>query len=569
MKLKQLAAALLSAGIAAMSLTGCFGVELGDGRAETPEAADPCRVGVYSPVTGDYLFTGAWGDSGGDRDIRSLIYGGETVSVMAEDTFIQNASVISSMEISDGPDGSRTYTFTLVGGLCYSDGSPLTAGDYVFSVLLQASPEFGELAGDHSAYQALEGYDAYASGETDVFSGVRWLSDRVFSLTIDADWLPYHQEMLLAQVIPYPMEEIAPDAVLGDDGDGAFLTGLDAAGLEETLYGENRDGYRYLPDVTAGPYTLVSAEDGVYTLEKNPYYTGGFYNKQPNIQRLEVETARLDGIPDYDLIAGVTGRAGMADANRLLADGTMYGSLSYDSLVVSALSFDESVPVEVRQALAHLIDSEDAADALAGHWGQEALGNIPLASAYYASCYPALAGLRLAYSPDAADTLLAETYGRETIVLRYGYDPEDAEAAAVWELLQAADAASELLEIQPVTDGGEAELTYTRRQEGKGWNAWTGYGDGVLAGKADDLWNTAYNPNSERFADKLFTFTEEFSLRLPELPLAVYRATDLYSNCLIGYQEVNAYDDWTVWIQYSRLIDLTGEAASAEAEVLE
>ena len=38
MKLKQLAAALLSAGIAAMSLTGCFGVELGGGRAETPEA---------------------------------------------------------------------------------------------------------------------------------------------------------------------------------------------------------------------------------------------------------------------------------------------------------------------------------------------------------------------------------------------------------------------------------------------------------------------------------------------------------------------------------------------------
>lgn len=566
MKLKKLLAALLAGGISIFSLSGCFGIELGDGTTETVSTADACRVGLYTAIDGDYLFTSAWGDTGADRDLRNLLYGGETISVTAENTFAYNPSVISAAKISDGADGSRTYTFTLISGLCYSDGSPLTAEDYVFSVLLQSSPAFKELSGDNSAYQALEGYDAYASGETDVFTGVRWISDTQFSLTISADWLPYYQEMLLAQVIPYPKAVLAPNATLNDDGNGAYLSGVTAEDLDKTINGENQDGYRYLPTITAGAYTLQSEEDGVYTLEANPNYAGGYYRHQPNLQLLEVSSAQMDGSQDYDLIVGVTGRYGMEDANQLLADGTMAGSLSYDSMVVSALSFDDSVSTEVRQALAYLINGEEAADALAGHWGQEALGNIPLGSSYYASCYPSFSGLRLETDPVEAELLLEQAGDGEPVVLRYGYDPEDPEAEAVWGLLQMADEQSDLLEIQPVTDGSEAELSYTRRQEGKDWNPWTGYSEGLLAEKAADLRKTAFNVNSDRFTEKLYTFTQEFALRLPELPLAVYRATDLYSDRLIGYQDVDVYDDWTVWIQYSRLVDLTAEDTTEESE---
>lgn len=562
MKLKRLAAALLSAGIAAMSLSGCFGIELGDGTTETAPLEDACRVGLYTPIDGDYLFTSAWGDSGADRDLRSLIYGGETVSVTAENTFTYNPSVISSVSISDGADGSRTYTYTLLSGLSYSDGSALTAQDYVFSVLLQSSPEFGALSGDNTAYEALEGYQAYASGETDTFTGVRWISDRQFSLTIAADWLPYYQEMLLTQVTPYPMAVLAPDATLDDAGDGASLTGLTTDGLDGTINGANQDGYRYLPTVTAGAYVLTASENGVYTLDANPNYAGGYYKHQPNIQHLEVETARLDGTGDYDLIVGVTGRFGMESANRLLTDGTMSGSLSYDSMVVSALSFDSSVSDEVRQALACLIPVTDAADTLAGHWGQEALGNIPLASSYYTSCYAAISGLRQDHDPVEAELLLEEAGGGEPVVLRYGYDPSDPEAEAVWELLEAADEQSDLLQIQPVTDGSAAELTYTRRQESKTWNPWADYADGILSSEAANLRTTAFNPNSNRFIEKLYAFEEAYTLQLPELPLAVYRATDLYSDRLIGYQEVDIYDDWTVWIQYARLVDLSAGTES-------
>ena len=72
-----------------------------------------------------------------------------------------------------------------------------------------------------------------------------------------------------------------------------------------------------------------------------------------------------------------------------------------------------------------------------------------------------------------------------------------------------------------------------------------------------DLQNTAYFPYSDRFGDKLLEFKEQYLEQLPSLPLAVYEAYDLYGKRLIGYRDVNIYDDWTVWIQYSRIVDLS------------
>ena len=45
----------------------------------------------------------------------------------------------------------------------------------------------------------------------------------------------------------------------------------------------------------------------------------------------------------------------------------------------------------------------------------------------------------------------------------------------------------------------------------------------------------------------------EYLSVLPDLPLAVYRGCDLVGKRLIGYQQVDVYDDWTIWIQYTRL----------------
>lgn len=558
MKLKRLAAVLTASAISMFTFSGCFGIELENGTEKQTVPGVVCRVGLAQQLTGELL--PGFGGTGADRDLRSLIHGAENVSVVKENTYAVNASVISASSITDGADGSRTYTYTLAEGLTFSDGSPLTAKDYVFSVLLQSSSAIAELGGDNTAYQTLAGYKAYRDGESDAFSGVRLLSDSKFSLTIDAASLPSYQEMLLTQVYPLPMAVIAPEAALSDDGSGASISGLTAENLRKTLEGE--DGYRYFPDVTAGPYMLTSAKDGVYTLTANPNYAGGYYKRQPSIKDMTVEHADLSGKEDYDLIVGITGKNDLGKAMQLLATDTMAGSLSYDSMVVSSLRFGDDVSVEIRQALGKMIDIQEAAEDLAGHWGQEAPGNIPLASSLYQSTYGSLSLLRNGTDPIGAEQLLKAAGNGEPIILTYAYDPDDAEAAAVLDILTKADDQQSLLTIVPqkTTDPDTlalADLYYEKEQFGKDWGAWINLNGTSMEDIALDLQNTAYYPYTDRFGDKLMAFEQVYMEQLPNLPLAVYEAYDLYSKRLIGYQNVDVYDDWTIWIQYSRIVDLS------------
>lgn len=558
MKCKRLAAMLLAGALSIFTLSGCFGIEIGTGGETASSPAVICRVGTAQPLTGE-LFPG-FDCSGADRDLQSLIHGAENVTVVTENTYAVNASVISASSVTEGADGSRTYTYTLAGGLFFSDGSPLTAKDYVFSVLLRSSEAFKELGGDNTAYRALSGYEAYASGESAGFAGVRLLSDSKFSLTIDRDSLPSYQEMLLTQVYPLPMAVLAPDAELTDDGSGAAITGLTAESLRETL--EGADGYRCYPTVTAGSYMLTGIEGGVYTLAVNPYYAGGYYKRQPSVKNMTVETADLSDGDAYDLIVGVTGKSDLDLAMKLLSADEMAGSLSYDSMVVSSLAFGDDVSAEIRQALSKMIDVQDASEQLAGHWGQEALGNIPLASSLYQSSYGSLSQLRGGTDPIGAEQLLKKAGDGEPIVLTYAYDPKNAEAVAVLDILKQADAQQSLLTIVPqqTTDPDIvvlADLHYEKVQYGKDWGPWVDLNGSSMEEAALDLQNTAYFPYSDRFGDKLLEFEEQYLEQLPSLPLAVYEAYDLYGKRLIGYRDVNIYDDWTVWIQYSRIVDLS------------
>ena len=346
-----------------------------------------------------------------------------------------------------------------------------------------------------------------------------------------------------------PMSVILPGGELTDDGEGATVSGMTDEALAATLEGAN--GYRRIPMVTAGPYMLESVEDGVYTLVANPYYSGGYYKRQPTITRMSVETADLTEGGDYDLIVGITGRTGIQAANKLLGADQMATAYYYDSLTVSSLGFDESVPVGVRQALSVLIDTQQAADLLAGNWGQGAVGNIPLASSYYQSCYATMSASTV-ISVDAAQ-LLEEANGGEPVELTYGYDPDDAEAVTVLRLLEEAAEQQPLLSITAVENAEQPDLYFQQVTSPKNWGAWQGLKGTSLEESAAQLRRTGFDTNSTRFSEKLAAFEMEYMEQLPTLPLAAYRACDLVGKRLIGYQQVDVYDDWTVWIQYTRL----------------
>ena len=61
--------------------------------------------------------------------------------------------------------------------LYFSDGARITAWDYAFSVLLQASPLVEKLGGIPADLSYLVGYEDYAAGKTSKLKGVHVLDD--------------------------------------------------------------------------------------------------------------------------------------------------------------------------------------------------------------------------------------------------------------------------------------------------------------------------------------------------------------------------------------------------------
>ena len=98
--------------------------------------------------------------------------------------------------------------------LYFSDGTPITAWDYAFSLLLMMAPEVEEIGGKIYRAQHILGYEEYINycrakmeGKTDeelmaepdkysyCLSGVEVLSDHQLVITLDHEFLPYFFEV--------------------------------------------------------------------------------------------------------------------------------------------------------------------------------------------------------------------------------------------------------------------------------------------------------------------------------------------------------------------------------------
>ena len=95
-----------------------------------------------------------------------------TVYSRSQDDFALDSTVVKTLEVTRERDGD-TYTFTLAPGLTYNEGTPITATDYVFSLLLHSSPAVAELGGVNSIYSHVVGWETYAAGTSTTLSGVQ------------------------------------------------------------------------------------------------------------------------------------------------------------------------------------------------------------------------------------------------------------------------------------------------------------------------------------------------------------------------------------------------------------
>ena len=337
---------------------------------------DELKVAVTTPMTGNF-FTSMWGNGSSDLDVRSMIHGYNLVEWDTErGLFAEDPSVVSGTAVQAEANGNMTFIIALYDDLYYSDGTPVTAWDYAFSMLLTMAPEMKELGAAVKTPEYIAGYDDYISGKADQLSGVRVLTDRLLHITINKAYLPFFYELGLLDCVPYPASVIAPGVKVADDGKGVYLTNADAADttpvftadlLKGTVLDEAA-GYRTHPSVTSGPYTLVSYEDGVARFEINPRYKGNSKGQKPTIKNVtflsmdsdKMTQAFRDGT--VTVLNKVSEAQTITDCLNLTRDEEILTSANYPRSGLSFISFNaDKAPLDdlaVRQAIAYIVDRD-------------------------------------------------------------------------------------------------------------------------------------------------------------------------------------------------------------------
>lgn len=233
----------------------------GNGNNKGPTAGGDTLVVAASDLNGDYV--NGFSNTTYDVWIKNLIHGGYEVYTTDEGgQFVLNQTAnAQDPEVTENEDGSKTFHFFLADNLTWSDGTPITAKDYVFSVLFADSPEWLNAGAGTAAGDGLVGYEAYHDGSSSTFPGIKYISDTEFEATIDASMLPYFYETAYIAFGPTPMHRYTPNLTIGEDG--SSLTTVE--GYELTDQDKADFTARVDEEIEAVEETIAALEAGIET----------------------------------------------------------------------------------------------------------------------------------------------------------------------------------------------------------------------------------------------------------------------------------------------------------------
>ena len=356
-------------------------------------------LGNSTDLSGKFRYATFGGNNPGaaDLDVQNLIVGLETVVATKEGGYVWNDTVVAEHNETDNEDGSRTYTIKLHDDLKFSDGSPVTAKNYVAFTLVFSTPVAAQAAGkDHmsgmnfvgfDAFNAYDGTNAAEDGSVSKeFKGIRLLDELTFSVTVDPAYLPYFYSVIYgsfsAQYLPLWLGEFD----IMDDGNGVYLSDgfyakdgdsfAHAAHIEAAAW-DKTDAYPY-----SGPYCVESYNeaDKSATLVKNEFFKGNYEGTVPAIEKVVYKKIVTDTqIADFtsgnlDVIAGITGgnetneAITLADSSNGKYVYSHYSRAGYGKLGFRG-DFGPVQFVEVRQAIAYCMDRATFAKDFTGGFG--------------------------------------------------------------------------------------------------------------------------------------------------------------------------------------------------------
>ena len=352
-------------------------------RWQVPEKdSDLLLIGSAEKFGGQFRYPAFGKDlpSGPDKIVEALTNGLETVTITEDGRPLWNDSVVHSHEETDNEDGSRTYTITLWEDLRFSDGSPVTAKDYLaFPLAFLSEP-------------GKEADPSYADEMSLVYDRFRLIDEQTFSVTISANALPDANVLSCLRFTAQYAEMWLGDAEILGQGDGCILSEsfyergadghfLSAERLRETASDPSvLTGYPY-----SGPYRVLhydpAGSDGtpVVQLQANDRFIGLPEGTQP-IRTLVFKCVSGKNVltqfenHTLEFYMDITGQE---EAREAIAYASQSGgkvtAASYETGEAYVLSFRADLGpaqfLEVREALACLLSRETLAEAMTGGAG--------------------------------------------------------------------------------------------------------------------------------------------------------------------------------------------------------
>ena len=370
--------------------------------------------GVSSPAASDY-------------DIDGLINGYSTVVANKVGDYQYDSTVVESHEDKVNEDGTRTFTVKIKNDLKFSDGTPITAKNFLYFLMAFSTPITAtkEGGGSNTAGQAYVGYKEYSQFDgtndgkiiykkdkdgkdtTDVdytiskkFKGVRLIDEYTYSLTATEDYATYFYGITLAGLSPTAKAMYMGNNDVKDDGDGCYI--VEAENAADKFYNTKTEGE--VTSYTFASYIRKSATNtnqegeakipftGAYkidnydkakkecTLVRNDQYKGNFENQKGGFDKIvyvnivsETQLTQLEQ-GDVNVVAGITGGTDTDAALKLVRDNPdSFASVDYARAGYGKLGFRSDFgPVmfqEVRQAIAYSIDRPAFAKQFNGGYG--------------------------------------------------------------------------------------------------------------------------------------------------------------------------------------------------------
>lgn len=373
--------------LAAMMAFSCIAAQ-GAAEETAASAKNTLTVGSTTAFSGDF-FSDMWGSNTSDMDVRMLLEGYGLIRWNGENgAYEEDKTVVRDVLITENAVGDRTYDILLNKNLKYSDGSPITAWDYAFTILLSVAPEIAEIGGDNNGSNYIYGVEAYKNGDSDVLTGVHVYADDRLAVTVSHEYVPYFYELGLLNYAPYPISVIAPGCEVADNGKGVYIANADET-IEEPIFTAElltetilnpETGYLSHPSVVSGPYKLVSYDGQTAEFEINEYFKGNYAGVKPSIEHItfktvsnetmieQLENGEVDLLNKCVALETVQSGIGLASATDKQFTMANYARSGY-----SFISFNcEKATVSdaaVRQAIAYCFDKDAAVREYVGNYG--------------------------------------------------------------------------------------------------------------------------------------------------------------------------------------------------------